>query len=144
MTWAILGLYLGKEFIDWKWWYYWEDEEDEPNPGPMLCASWPAWLKLYALHSWAWFRWGFPIRRWLEKMFPRRFPPRELPPEPVDEDGRTPVEWLLISCIGVWNLEWYDGEYDKQIKQKWDEYMAERHAAATSTDAPHSEPESPD
>lgn len=26
-----LGLYAGKEFIDWFWWYYWNDDEDEES-----------------------------------------------------------------------------------------------------------------
>ena len=78
----------------------------------------------------------FPLQCWLEETLPRLFPPRELPPEPVDEDGRTPVEWLLISTCGVWYLEWYDGEYDNRVKEKWDEYMAERHAAEADSDAP--------
>ena len=141
---AILVLYLGKEFIDWMWWYHWENDEDEPNPAPLLCRSWPAWLKLSSLHTRVWQRLVFPLRCWAGETLPRLFPPKELPPEPVDEDGRTPVEWLLISACGIWNLEWYDGEYDKQIKQKWDESLAERHAAGTDSGALDQEPENPD
>ena len=145
MTYAILALYLGKEFLDWFWWCRWEDDkEDEPNPTSLLCSSWPAWLKLGDVYFWAWSRLWYPIRCWLKKTFRRLFPRREPPPLPVDKDGRNAVEWLVIDVFGVWNHEWYDGEYDKRVKQKWDEYMAERHAAATSTDAPYKEPASPD
>jgi len=144
MAWAILTLYLGKEFIDWTWWYHWEDDEDEPNPGTLLCSSWPAWLKLEDAVFWLWFRLWRPVRVWLRETFPRLFPRREPPPLPMDKDGRNAVEWLAIAAIGVWNLEWYDGEYDKQIKQKWDEFVAERHTAEPDRDAPENEPDNPD
>ena len=141
---AILALYLGKEFIDWVWWCHWEDDEDEPDPAPLLCSSWPAWLKLNSLLCQVSSRLWWPVREWLRDIFPCLFPRREPPPLPVDQDGRDASEWLLISIVGVWNLEWYDGEYDSQIKQKWDEYMAESHAAEADSAAPDKEPANPD
>ncbi len=49
-----LGLYVGREFIDWFWWYYYND--DEENPAPLLCMTWKAWQWLGEVRFWVWLR----------------------------------------------------------------------------------------
>ena len=126
-----LGLYAGREFINWFWWYYYNDDEDEENPAPLLCMTWTAWEWIGKVHFWLWMRLCRPIQSHLASIR-RRFSPLELPDEPADKDGRTPTEWLLIGVIGIWNLEWYKGDYDQNIKKKWDEYMKNHNAIENS------------
>jgi hypothetical protein len=120
---------MAAELRNWLWWYYWEDDEDEPNPAPLLTSSRAIWQSLDA--AWLWFqtRVCWPVERWLRRNVPRFFPPPEPLAPPVDKDGRAPEEWLLIELIGIWNLEYgYGDEYDWQVKRNWDEYMAARTA----------------
>jgi hypothetical protein len=122
---ALLGLSLGKEFLDWIWWYNWE-AEGEDNPAPLLCLMWKAWWTLRRIGSWLWENFCYPFQPWLTEMR-RRFLPTELAYRPVDQDGRTPTEWLLISIIGVWEMEnWYKDECDWEVKRKWDEFVKAR------------------
>jgi hypothetical protein len=123
-----LGLYAGKEFIDWFWWYYWNDDEDEQNPAPVLCTTWWVWEWMGKVRFWVWLK----IWRHVEHSLwaiRRHFSPPQLPDEPVDRDGRTPVEWLLIAIVGAWEL--YKGDYDQNIKRKWDEYLKARNGTET-------------
>jgi len=118
-----IGLYAGKEFIDWFWWYYYGDEEEEENPAPVLCLSWKAWEWIDNLSFWLRSRLWWPIQRRLARIR-YRFRPPELPNGPVDKDGRTPPEWLLIAIVGAWDL--YKDEYDQNIKKNWDDYLKTR------------------
>ncbi len=121
MTTVFLALYLGKEFIDWAWWYHWEDEDDEPNLAPFLCSIWRVshWLEVGC--SRLWWRVRIPWER-----HRGRFCPPEVPDPPSDQDGRTPEEWLLIESLGVWNLDSYRDDYDQQVKKNWDEFLRTR------------------
>jgi hypothetical protein len=142
MTCALLALHLGDEFIGWAWSFW--DRDDEPQPVPLLTASWPAWLKLDGGRVWLRYRLWLPVRWWLESSFPKVLRPWEPPPAPIDKDGRTPEEWLLIYIIGVWNLEWFEGEYDKRVKKNWDEFLAAQCTAAGEKGTPDRQPGSPD
>ena len=120
----MIGMYWAWELRNWLWWCFWDGEG--PDPAPWLSSTMPTWLwvdkKLFWLRMrlvspWDWFRSRFLSRRfdqlWVQ----------------VDEDGRTPEEWLFISMVGIWNLEsWYKDEYDWQVKRNWDEYMEARNA----------------
>ncbi len=128
-----LGLYAGKEFIDWSWWYHWNDDEDEENPAPFLCMTWRAWKWIGEVRFWLWSRVWRPARQRLTTVWGRSFSP-DFPDEPLDEDGRTPTEWLLIDIIGVWNLDWFKDDYDQNLKRNWEEYLRSR-AATESTEA---------
>lgn len=125
MTTAIVGLYLGKEFIDWSW-GFWEDEDDEPRPAPLLCAAMEIWGRVSEGCWW--------LRRRLEAPFFRlrwRFFPPDIPGPIVDADGRTLEEWLLIQVIGIWDLEcWYKDEYDWTVKKNWDALLNPRQLSA--------------
>ena len=120
-----LGFYAGKEFIDWSWWYHWNDDEDEENPAPFLCLTWIAWKWLGELRFWLWSRLWWPVRRRLNTIWGRYLCP-EFPDEPADQDGRTLTEWLLIDIVGVWNLDWFKDDYDQNLKWNWEEYLKSR------------------
>lgn len=126
MACAILALYLGREFIDWMWGFYLDCDDDDPDPTPLLRSTMPVWWKLDMLGFRLWHRLWWPVRRWLENNLPRVFPVSEPLPTPMDSDGRTPEEWLAIEVIGVWNLEWYEGAYDKRIKENWEDFLKSR------------------
>jgi hypothetical protein len=123
-----LALYAGNEFIDWFWWYHWNDDEDERNPAPFLCMTWMAWKWLREVCFWLWSRVWWLARQRLSTIWGRSFSP-DFPDEPVDEDGRTPTEWLLIDIIGIWNLDWFEDDYDQNLKRNWEEYLRSRDAA---------------
>ena len=118
-----LGLYAGKELLDWFWWYYYGGDEDEENPALMLSLTWKAWKWIGDVSFWLRSRLWWPLRRRLERIRYRSRPPKP-PDEPVDKDGRTPVEWLLIAIVGAWDL--YKDEYDQNIKKNWDEDLKTR------------------
>jgi hypothetical protein len=119
------GLVLAAELRNWLWWYRWEDDEDEPNPAPLLSSSWDLWRVIDKTWFWLWSRAIWPVGRGLQTKLPGAFPPPELPPSPVDKDGRTREEWLLIDILGVWNIDWQD-EYGQQTKNNWDEFLRTR------------------
>jgi len=123
-----LGLYAGREFINWFWSYYHNDDDDEEDPAPLLWITWKAWERIDNLSSWVRSRLWWPVQRPLAKIRYRSHLP-ELPIEPVDRDGRTPVEWLLIAIVGAWEL--YKGDYDQNIKRKWDQYLKARNGTET-------------
>ena len=86
---AVLGILMGKEFLDWVWWYIWGDDEDEPNPGPIISKTWAVWDLIDRVRFWLWLKiWRIP-ERWIDGIWYRFFPP-EPPKEPTDRDGRTP------------------------------------------------------
>ena len=123
---ATLGALMGKEFLDWVWWHEWEDDEDERNPAPLLCATWTVWQLVEQARFWLWVRIVYFLKRWLESIR-WHSPPPQPPPEPTDADGRTPEEWFVIGVVGIWNLEcWYKDEYDWEVKRKWDESLKSR------------------
>jgi hypothetical protein len=120
---ATLGALTGKEYLDWVWWCHWEDDEDERHPAPLLCSTWAVWQLIGQARFWLWMGLWHPLECWLDSIRGES-PPFQLPPEPTDKDGRTPAEWLAIEVIGIWNLEcWYKGEYDWEVKRKWDESL---------------------
>jgi len=120
---ATLGALMGKEFLDWVWWYHWEDDEDEGNPAPLLSSTSAVWKLIEQASFWLWRRIRHPLECWLDSIRGDS-PPPELPPEPTDQDGRTPTEWLAIEVIGIWNLEcWYKDEYDWEVKRNWDDCL---------------------
>lgn len=123
---ATLGVLMGKEFRDWVWWYLWEDDEDEGHPAPFLGTTWAAWQLIEQAQVWLWARAWHPLERIVASIW-RHSPPPEVPPEPTDQDGRTPTEWLAIDVVGIRNLEcWYKDEYDLEVKRKWDECVRSR------------------
>ena len=129
---AAFGVFMGKEFLDWAWWYYWEDNQDEENPAPLLCGTWGVWCKIQDAYICLWSRFWQPLRRRLTEIWWRFFPPDRYT-EPVDLDGRTPTELLLIAVVGVWEMEnWYKDEYDWEVKRKWDEFLKTRTTAEHS------------
>lgn len=132
---SVLVLYMGRELIGWMWWR-WEDDEDEPFPAPLLWASWPVFCALDGVTS--------RIRRRvsglyniLRKLLKRR-QARQTPWEgPVDADGRTLEEWLAIGVFGVWDLRhWYDGEYDWEVRRRWEAYLSRRESTEGVRTAP--------
>jgi hypothetical protein len=123
---AIMGILMGKEFLDWVWWDNWEDDEDEPNPAPLICKTWAVWELIDRVRFWLWLNiWRLP-ERWIDDIWYRFFPTGP-PKEPVDQDGRTPTEWLLIAVVGVWDA--HKDEYDQKVKAKWEEYLRTRNLA---------------
>ncbi len=127
-TLATLAVLLGKEFLDWVWWYNWDDG-DEENPAPVLCVTWGIWRCLRDAYSWLCSKLWHPTQRWLMAMWQQIFPPEPCF-EPMDRDARTPTEWFFIEAIGVWGMErWYKDEYDWDVKRKWDEFLESRDAA---------------
>ena len=127
-TWWVyiaLGLYFAKEVRDWRWWYYWEDDEDEPNPAPFLCSTWKAWRWLRDICWYVELRVWWPIRDRLERIY-RRFCVPPPPSRSAEEDGLTSEEWLLIEMEGIWNLERYEGRYDQRIRKNWEEHLKSR------------------
>jgi len=117
---AFLGISLSREFLDWVWWHNWGDQEEE-NPAPLLCAIGRVWCNLKDACWWLWSQSLGPLETRFERVRGRFFPPK-LKPEPVDQDGRTPSEWLVILIFGVWEMErWYKDEYDWEVKRNWDE-----------------------
>lgn len=117
---AVIGVMVGKEFLDWVWWYNWEDDEDEVYPAQLIYVMWAVWQSIDAARSWlSWRTWRYAERS-LDSIWYHFFPP-EVRPEPIDEDGRTPSIWLLIYVLGVWEV--YKNDYDWQVKLNWDEYM---------------------
>src|SRR5208283_2653505 len=126
---GVLGVLMAREFLDWVWWYNWEDDEDEENPAPLLGVTWAIWQKLQKGWQWTWARTLWPPWYRIMRIWYRLFPPGPFE-EPVDEDGRTPTEWLAIRVLGIWNLEcWYKDEYDWEVKRKWDECLRSRDLA---------------
>jgi hypothetical protein len=124
---ANLTVLLGKEFVDWVWWYNWGDG-DEDNPAPILSATWSIWCKVRGACSWLWSKFWWVPQRWLTGMWRRNIPAEPFF-EPMDQDGRTPTEWLLIEVIGVWDMEnWYKDEYDWEVRRKWEELFKARAA----------------
>jgi hypothetical protein len=129
---AVLGILMGKEFLDWVWWYIWGDDEDEPNPGPLICKTWAVWELIGRVRFWLWLKiWRLP-ERWIDGIWYRLFPP-ESPKEPTDRDGRTPTEWLSIGIFGVWDV--HKDEYDQKVKTNWEEYLRTRNV----TEVPEAE-----
>ena len=114
---------MGKEFLGWVWWYIWGDDEDDPNPGPIISKTWAVWELIDRVRFWLWLKiWRLP-ERWIDGMWCRFFPP-EPPKEPTDQDGRTPTEWLSIGFFGVWDV--HKDEYDQKTKTNWEEYLRTR------------------
>jgi hypothetical protein len=123
---AVLGILMGKEFLNWVWWYNWEDDEDEPNPAPLLCKTWAVWKLIGRLEFWLWSNVWFRLKRWICRIWDRVFPPEPFKGERADEDGITPTQWLGIDMFGAWEV--FSGYYDVEVKQKWDEFLKTQNA----------------
>jgi hypothetical protein len=131
-----LALYLGREFIGWMWWENWEDDDDEPFPAPLLVGSRPFWSAFQNMFAWI-LRQTHDVCRLLRSALARFWPEGAPRGEPMDADGRTPTEWLLINVVGVWNLRsWYGGEYDWEVRQRWEECLEGRKGAEETAAAP--------
>ena len=90
--------------------------------------TWMAWKWLGLVRHWLWSKVRWTARQRLTTIWGRSFSP-DFPDDPVDEDGRTPTEWLLIDIIGIWNLDWFEDDYDQNLKRNWEEYLRSRDAA---------------
>ena len=115
-----IGIYLAGELRDWKRWHNWEDDEDEPNPAPLLCAMWKIWSALQRTYDWLWWKLYWPLKSFIRR---KRFPD-SFTQSPVDEFGMTPEAWLLIAIVGLWELKWFD--YDETVKKNWDDFVRVR------------------
>jgi len=126
MLWVYLalGIYFAKELRDWLWWHNWEGDEDEPNPAPVLSRTWRAWQWLSdGLFSWVWANVWWPLRQLCDRFRSPGAPPSE----PVDQDGWTPIDWLVINAWGVWDPVWRErckDVYDVQVRRNWEECLA--------------------
>ena len=126
---AFLGISLGREFLDWVWWHNWGDPEEE-NPAPLICALWRVWGNHKDVCGWLWSNSVAPLALPFERFLWPLFPP-EIKPESVDQDRRTPTEWLVVDTFGVWEMEsWYKDEYDWKVKQRWDEVLKQRNSTS--------------
>jgi hypothetical protein len=130
ISYSALALYLAKEFIGWVWWNNWEDDEDEPFPAPILWAFWiltrifeEKTLRIRCrCESLKW-----RLRERLMKFLNPRWNGEQTLESPMDADGRTPEEWLVIKLVGVWKVRsWYGDEYDWEIRKNWEEVLNAR------------------
>ena len=128
-----IGMVVAAQFRDWMWWQIWGGDEDEPNPAPLLCVLWQI---LRAVESgWDWILWRklWPVRSALSRLL-WRYSPAPLPPTIIDKDGLTPEDWLLMSIVGLWDMNKYDArfDYDKSVKKNWEVSLK-----AGETQGPH-------